>query len=51
MTIKIRTTETTFEIIIPGWNTPSQEMVMTVLKESFRELKEYEISKTGGTSR
>jgi hypothetical protein len=50
MNIKIRTKDTTFEVTLP-WNNPSLEMVMTVLKESFRELKEYEISKTGGTSR
>ena len=50
MNIKIRTKDTSFEITLP-WSNPSLEMVMTVLKESFRELKEYEISKTGGNSK
>ena len=51
MTIKIRTNDTSFEVSIPGWENPSQVMVLTVLKEAFTEIKAYEISKTGGNSK
>ena len=50
MNIKIKTKDTSYEITTP-WNNPSLDMVLTVLKESFVEIKAYEISKTGGDSK
>lgn len=50
MNIKIKTKDTSFEITLP-WSNPSLDMVLTVLKESFKELEAYEISKTRGTNK